>query len=285
VVQSQTNHYQNATFSSGVGYWFTDQLKVTAQAASAWRAPSINELYSNGLHGGTATYEIGNAQLKPERSLNTEVEINYTQSKWQIQVSAYHNYISNFIYKTPLLQPIITVRGAFPQFAFVQNNALLKGIDAQAKRVFNKNWNSAINLSYLHAQHTSTQTPLIFMPANRLRWSIGYEKERMGKLYDVFAEVQLTYVAKQNRFEKGEDFIDPPPAYILLDAHFGFETHVKKLHLNWSFSVYNVTNASYRDYLSRFRYFAYDPGINFIARLAIPIQFYQPKNKTTHEHE
>jgi iron complex outermembrane receptor protein len=282
VVQSQGNTYQNATFSSGVGYWFTDNLKVTAQVASAWRAPSINELFSNGLHGGTATYEIGNANLKPERSLNTEVEVNYTQSKWQMQVSAYHNYISNFIYKTPLLQPIITVRGAFPQFAFVQNNALLKGIDAQAKRVFNKNWNSALNLSYLYAQNTSTQAPLIFMPTNRLRWSIGYEKERIGKLHDIFAEVQLTYVAKQNRFEKGVDFIDPPPAYTLLDVHFGFETHVKKLHLNWSFSVYNVTNTSYRDYLSRFRYFAYDPGINFIARLAIPIQFYQPKNKTTH---
>lgn len=282
VVQSQSNFYQNVTFSGGIGYWFTDKLKATAQVASAWRAPSINELYSQGLHGGTATFEIGNANLKPERSLNTEIEINYTHHKWQVQVSAYQNLMSDFIYKTPLLQPIITVRGAFPQFAFVQSNALLKGIDAQAKHMFYKNWNSALNLSYLYAQNTSTQKPLIFMPANRLRWSVGYEKERLSKLHDVFAEVQLTYVAKQNRFEKGVDFIDPPPSYTLLDMHFGFETHIKKLHLNWSFSVYNVTNTSYRDYLSRFRYFAYDPGINFIARLAIPIQFYQPKNKTTH---
>jgi iron complex outermembrane receptor protein len=48
-----------------------------------------------------------------------------------------------------------------------------------------------------------------------------------------------------------------------------------QLHL----SVLNLLNTDYRDYLGRFRYFASEPGINFILRLQVPFDIFKHINK------
>ncbi len=280
VVDQDNKYYSSTTISSGLAYWITEKLKVQGNFSSAWRAPSINELYSNGLHGGTATYETGNSNLLPERSYNTEMTALLLLNKWNIELNMYHNYIINFIYKQPVNTPIVTIRGAFPQFKFVQQNALLKGIDATVKRQLNKNISFNIIASYLHASQAKTGVPLIYMPANRAAFEVNYQKEKLFKLANFYAQSRLSYVAKQNRFEAGIDYVDPPPAYSLIDLNFGFEQHIKKQTLKWSFGINNLLNIGYRDYLSRYRYFAIEPGRNFIIRLSIPFNILT----TTHNH-
>ncbi len=281
VIQTAKN-YHNGTFSLGSSYWLNEAWKIQGNWSSAWRAPSMNELYSNGLHGGTATYEIGNAQLNPERSVNKEISIQATKRKWQSELSYFHNSISNFIYKTPLPQPILTVRGAFPQFAFVQHDVVLQGVEWSNTFQLKKHWNAGLSANYLHAENKSLHEPLLFMPANRIRSHIGYENAKFSKLHDLFIQLQFTYVAKQNRYPQGVDYTSPPPAYSLVDFNLGFETHWGKQHLNWSISIYNVFNTAYRDYLSRFRYFVNDTGRNLVVRLSIPFTIYQPKKQQQH---
>jgi iron complex outermembrane receptor protein len=277
-IKQEDKNYGSATFSVAGSYWFNQHLKLQAQLASAWRAPSINELYSNGLHGGTATYETGNTNLLPERSYNTELSATYIHNKWNVELSLFRNYMNNFIYKIPVPTPIVTVRGVFPQFVFTQNNALLQGADFIAHHYINKKITTGVNASYLHAQQTDDHTPLIFMPANRLGLYLQYQNPKLWKLYDVFIQPKFTYVAKQTRFPQGLDYISPPEAYALFDINFGFEQHIGKQTLRWSFSVYNVLNSGYRDYLSRYRYFVLEPGRNFIIRLTIPFNIYNKKN-------
>lgn len=278
-VQHEPKQFGNLTFSTGISYLLNEHMKLAGNFSSAWRPPSINELYSYGLHGGTASFEIGNDSLKAERSYNAEISFEVTHEKWELQASVYRNSISNFIYREPLPYPTITIRGAFPQFRFVQDDALLQGIDLQVTRRFAAFYYAALNASYLHAQNTSDEVPLIFMPANRARFTLGVEKNKVWKLAAFYANAQLTGVAKQGRFPAGSDYIDPPAGYSLLDLNFGFETIIGRQALRWGFSVYNVFNTSYRDYLSRFRYFSLDPGLNVMMRLAVPFNIYQSKNK------
>jgi iron complex outermembrane receptor protein len=87
------------------------------------------------------------------------------------------------------------------------------------------------------------------------------------------------YIAEQKRFPQNLDYKSPPPAYNLLDINMGFEFPVKQQHIRVSASVNNVFNETYRDYLSRFRYFTDEPGRNFIVRLTIPFQLFKTNNK------
>jgi iron complex outermembrane recepter protein len=276
-IQRDNKSFGNATFATGASFLFNRFVKVQGNLSSAWRPPSINELYSYGLHGGTASFEVGNSELKPERSYNSELALEIRHEQWTIDLSAYRNRIDNFIYKVPLPEPTITIRGAFPQFRFVQDDALLQGADLDLKRSYGVHYYTGLNASYLHAQNLSQNTPLIFMPANRTRITAGYENGKWRKLSGIFANVQYSYVAHQGRYPKQMDYIDPPPAYQLVDVNLGFEIYIGKQPLRWGLSVYNLFDTSYRDYLSRFRYYTLDPGRNVMLRLAVPFNIYQPK--------
>lgn len=269
-VKAEGNSFDNATFTVGGGYLLNQHLRLHGNFSSAWRAPNMNELYSYGLHGGTATFETGNPQLQAERSYNAEVGLTWQNHVWHAEASVYHNRINNFIYKLPLPQPTITIRGAFPNFLFVQDDVLLQGAEATINRNLGKYLLAGVSLSYLHAQNTTDNVPLIFMPANRVRFTLGYEKDKWWKLYNVYTSVQYQFTMHQHRFPEGIDYVDPPPAYHLVDANLGFETRHNKQILRWSVTVNNLFNVAYRDYLSRFRYYALEPGSNVTVRLIIP---------------
>jgi iron complex outermembrane receptor protein len=275
-IQSNAMYYSGLTYSIGAAYAVNEYLKINANSSSAWRPPSINELYSYGLHGGTATFEIGNPNLVPERSLNSEIGLVLHHSKWTGEFNLFRNLFHNFIYRLPNPVPTITIRGSFPMMNFVQDDALLQGAELNLTRYLNKSFSAGVNASYLYAQNTSDNVPLIFMPANRARFTIAYQKEAIWKIKGVFVNVQYNYVAMQSRFPKGIDIIDPPAAYGLLDLNAGCETHIGKQPIRVSMSVYNMLSTSYRDYLSRLRYYTLEPGINFLLRLTIPITIYKP---------
>jgi iron complex outermembrane receptor protein len=275
--QTDYRTYSGLTIVTGGAYTLNEHIHLQANISSAWRPPSINELYSYGLHGGTATFEIGNPNLNRESCVNSEAGIVFNTADWQAEASVYRNFFTGFIYNLPQPQPILTVRGAFPLLNRVQDNAVLQGIDASLNRNLGKRFSVGVNGAYLYAQNTSDNIPLIMMPANRLRLMLGYKEDQFWKLNNLFASFEYTFVAEQKRYPAGTDLIAPPPAYGLADVNVGFEAHIGKQPLRISISAYNLLNTSYRDYLSRFRYYALDPGFNLMLRVAAPINFYQPK--------
>ena len=97
-------------------------------------------------------------------------------------------------------------------------------------------------------------------------WLCWQRKERFRRtLYTL--ETQL--VAQQKRVPLNVDFADPPAAYQLFNLTGGTKLNLwksnKKLYLNLGLN--NLFNKTYRDYLSRYRYFTDDPGLNFISRI------------------
>ena len=66
------------------------------------------------------------------------------------------------------------------------------------------------------------------------------------------------------------DISTPPPAYKLLhfSSHFQFKTS-RNSEATVGFSVFNLLNTKYRDYLNRQRYFVDEMGRNFQLQLKI----------------
>lgn len=266
---NQTHDYSNVTGTVGATYRFNSQFSLNANIGSAWRAPSVNELYINGIHLSAASYEKGDSLLQSERSYDFTVTAKYESKKFAAEIDLYDNIINNFIYAKPALHPITLISGTYPLFQYTQENVNLKGIDLDVTYNFIKHFSIESKTSVLRAWNKTINDYLIFMPADRFDNTLKYELPALGKLTNAYISLQNLTVLKQTRVPPNSDYVDPPPGYSLFNANIGFATKIGKKLLNIDLGAYNFTNVAYRDYLNRFRYYADDLGIDVILKMKI----------------
>ncbi len=261
--------------NAGITYIKLTQHKWqhTLSLQSAWRPPALNELYSYGLHYGLASFEIGDSNLVPERAWMLEWDVKKSYKNWQVEGSFYAQVFENYIYKRPLSAPILTIRGAFPAFMFTQTSALIAGVDAVLRYKPAIGWQWESRFSQIYGQDLRLQEALFLMPANSMEHSLAYAFKSYKKMAEPYAELRSLWVARQHRFAPNLDFREPPAAYALFQLNMGFSYLVNPKWRAWNIhvTINNLLNTNYRDYLSRFRYFTDEPGVNFILRLHIPI--------------
>jgi iron complex outermembrane receptor protein len=241
-------------------------------------------LLSDGIHHGTATYELGNIFLLPEKATNIAYGINYTSTnkKLSVQVDVYHNSIQNFIYQQPMPDsPVLTIAGAFPKIEYKQTNAALKGMDASVYWQLSKHVLWLCKYAMLRAINTNTNDWLIWMPADRMTNEITYSFNTQKKFHDSYISADMQQVWRQNKVPSNkfgrQDYKDAPSGYMLINVHAATTVQVAKNTINIGFGVTNIFNTVYRDYLNSFRYFTDEMGRNVSLNLKIPLS-HQIKN-------
>lgn len=261
-----TTDWQNVTGTIGASYRVNDHLSFTANIGSAWRAPSVNELYINGIHLSAASYEKGDSTLKSERSYNFTISGKYESERFLAEAVLYDNIINDFIYAKPALTPITLISGTYPLFNYTQANVNLYGLDAEVRYKLLDKLSIDSKISLVRGWNKTIHDWLIFMPADRfdnsLRWDIG----DWGHTGNWYISSGVLTVLKQTRVPPNSDYVPPPNGYSLLNANIGFQWPLKKKRLFVDLAGYNLTNTAYRDYLNRFRYYADDLGINVVLR-------------------
>ncbi|WP_153042148.1 TonB-dependent receptor [Rufibacter roseus] len=269
--------FQNLTGTLGAIYDFGPHFHIRLNAGSAWRSPTASELYSNGIHHGTGTYEYGNAALGVERGYNFMATVGYVQNKrLNGEVSVYRNYIDNYIYLEPDPEPTLTIRGAFLTARQRQTNATMTGLDLNATYQFTDRLMLESKTSLVRGFNRTANEYLIWIPADRFTNSLRYELDKLGQrgqFSQNFFAVGGTYVARQ-RFVPDNyllrDYAMPPAGYFLLHAEAGTTLQVGNHQVEIGLIGRNLLNTSYRDYLNRFRYYADEVGRNITLRVSIP---------------
>lgn len=96
VLPSRTFGLYNA--SAGLLWKFMDGHGLGLTATRGQRAPSTEELYINGAHHATATFQVGDSGLKRETTNNLDLALSKTTGtvKWKFNV--FHNWIGNYIF-------------------------------------------------------------------------------------------------------------------------------------------------------------------------------------------
>lgn len=118
------------TFSGALGanYEITDGVKFGVSVARAVRAPSAEELFSNGSHIATQSFEVGDPNLKREASWGAEASFKLKTDALNLSLSAYSNWFDDFIFSN--------ATGAeedeLPVFQYFQRNARVWGFEAEA---------------------------------------------------------------------------------------------------------------------------------------------------------
>lgn len=278
----ETHSWQNANGSLGVAYQLSPDLTLTTTVSTAWRAPNVADLYSNGLHQSAVAYERGNPNLQPEQALNGNLVLAYAGKRLSGEIGVYNNLINNYIYLKPDSVPVIRQRGAFPAYTYTQVRATFRGIDATLTYKLTDHLALTTKNALLFAFNQTDHAYLVFIPPNRSDNSLRYDWAKWGKLSNLYLSMSGLYVARQNRApavttrqENGQiiftgDFAAPPPAYFLLGAELGCTVQVGSQPMHMSLSGTNLANTVYRDYLNRFRYFADEPGRSFMLRIKLP---------------
>lgn len=263
---------------------------MSGNLSTAWRAPNVSDLYSDGLHQSAVAYERGNPNLKPEQAYNSSLSAEYTGRKVYADISLYNNLINNYIYLKPDSVPIVRQRGAFPAYSYSQVRASFRGLDATIRYKLSDRLTLNSKTSILFAYDHTNQDYLVYIPPNRtdngLRYEVGAQEPSPTKrISGVYVSLNSQYVAHQNRAprvtrrqENGQviftgDFAPPPPAYTLLGAEVGLAWRVVRQPISFILTGTNLLNRAYRDYLDRFRYFADEPGRNIVLRIKVPLAF------------
>ncbi len=261
---------QNITGTVGSQYYILPELSWSINIGTAWRAPTVNELLSQGIHQSAVAYEIGNPDLHSERALNFNTSVHYQSERLHAELGLYNNIIDGYIFLKPNLEFIHTVRGSYPTYTYTQVNAIFRGIDFTATCAILDSLSITTKMSLLYAWNKSINDYLQQIPPNRFESSFRYGFRNTGVMRQPYISIAGIYTARQNRVPANSDYLVAPDGYVLINIDFGFTILAGRQVVNINLIANNLLNKAYRDYMDRFRYFADETGRNYTLRVNIP---------------
>lgn len=116
------------SLSAGLGWHLDDQWHLSLNLDRAQRAPAEEELFANGPHAASATFEVGDRNLEVETANQAEIGLHYHTDFVEAKVATYYNRYNDFIY----LADTGLVQDDFPVRNWTQADARFRGYEAEA---------------------------------------------------------------------------------------------------------------------------------------------------------
>jgi len=251
-------------FSASVGYRQDMGSGWTATSGLSYteRAPTFYELYANGMHHATETYEKGNADNKKEKGTTLELGLKFKTPTTRANFGAYVTEFSNFIgltqggYVDELDGRIQSLdidecQGGgsghcVPKYNFSGIKARLYGLEADgrfplASGLFGKA--SQLNMDwkadYVRGENRSTGGALPRISPLRLSSALVYSEGKYSSQMDV------QYAARQNRYA---DDLGATPSYTMFGLGASYKTAISGMKSAYLFMrVDNLTDVEARN--------------------------------------
>lgn len=116
--------------SAGARWQFSEQVHLSLNLDRAQRAPAEEELFANGPHIATATFEIGDPLLGKETSRQIELGLHYHSGRVEAEFSAYRNGFDNYIFLADT--GLTEEESELPIRTWLQSDAVFRGIEGEA---------------------------------------------------------------------------------------------------------------------------------------------------------
>ena len=276
-----SRNFTGLTGSLGATYLITDGLTAKFNIARGFRAPNISELSANGQHEGTLRYEIGNRNFVPEYSLQADFGLDYTYRWLLVQVSAFANSVSNYIY-THRIDSV--VEPGLMTFAYSQGDAMLWGFEAgfDAHPVNPLHLGATFSYVSTHLRNQpADMSHLPLTPAPRLTTDLRWDIIRHG-IKKAYVEAQLDGYFAQKQCFTAFDTETETPAYALVNISAGTNIFVRGRKIaEINVIVSNLFDVCYQNHLSRLKYCdvnaltgrrgVFDMGRNIVFKLTVPL--------------
>lgn len=260
-LSDQTRHSSALSGDVGVVVQPVANVAVAANVGRAWRAPTLFELFANGPRLGEARYDIGDATLDPERSVNLDGSVRWNSQRAHAEVSGFHNRIDDFIYIAPTGQQ----QGNLSVYRYQHALATLDGAEASVDVDPTSMVTLRARYDVVRGTNEDVDEPLPLMPAPRTTLETDFHGVGLGWAERAHAGVDVEISSKQTRLGQFDTATD---GYTLLGLDAGLARHVGTHPIRLDFRVRNLANTRYTSFLSRYKSFALDPGRNILIRIS-----------------
>ncbi|MCJ0762299.1 TonB-dependent receptor [Variovorax terrae] len=233
--------------------------QATSNLAYTERAPKDYELFANGPHGATGTYEVGNPAFDKERSVNLDAGVKWKSGADSFALSAFVNNFKNYISLESTGNTRDTAgngaggvgvtdcgdgtsvqsgctAGVLPEYAYQQVRARFTGLEASGtKRLLDGASTLDLELrgDLVRATNLDTNQPLPRIAPQRvgatLIWGQGPWGARLG----------FNHAARQDRVPTGQL---PTDGYTLWNAALTYRMKAGVSNLLWYARLDNIGN-------------------------------------------
>ncbi|CEZ19496.1 TonB-dependent receptor [Candidatus Methylopumilus planktonicus] len=198
------------TNNSAIGglYTLNSQWSLTGNLSHNERAPSYFELYANGVHAATGTYEQGQANLKIEKSNGLDGQIRWKSGQDSLTLGAYYTNFSNYIglRSTNDTQPVGLIKThKISQFSAIK--AEFKGVELEGKSMLTDTLQLNVRGDYVDAKDKTNGGYVPRISPLKLGAGLKYEFDRFGARLDVLHAFKQDRVASNYNYEGGKELI------------------------------------------------------------------------------
>ncbi|MGA3682869.1 TonB-dependent receptor [Pseudomonas graminis] len=218
----RSSSFTTGSLSSGAVYTLTPVWSLAATLGYTERAPTFYELYANGAHVATGTYEVGDVDLSKEKAVSSDLALRFDNGAHKGSVGVFYSHFSNYI---GLLSSGRSLNDegeedadGIPEFTYSGVRARFAGFEAQDhwKLAETRYGNIALELSgdYTRAKNLDTGEALPRIAPLRLNSGLLWELDKWQ------AKVDVEHASSQHNVPDNESGTD---GYTTLGASAGYK--------------------------------------------------------------
>jgi iron complex outermembrane receptor protein len=275
---AQSRDFNNASGSVGVSVPLSNAVSLSASAARAFRAPTVEELFSNGFHSANGTYDVGDSTLTAETNSGVDGVLRVQSGRTSAQFSAYYNRVNDYI--TPVIDGEVDEDGVMvPVARYRQADAALRGLEGQAEVEVAPNlvlgaMGDVVRGTFRDRSgaFAALSPDLPFLPPARIGGSIRWDNRRYsagGDLRHAFAQERTSQPGcprpglPDPRPVGAEPCVDlPTDGYTLANVSVGVNLTSRGFVQTVTLRADNLLDERFYDAASRIKSFAASPGRN-----------------------
>lgn len=233
-------------FSGAVGlsYEAAPELKVGINGSRAVRAPSGEELFSNGPHIATQAYEVGNPNFALEKSWGLELYARGRAGPVRFQVSAYANWFDNYIYENDTGTRFESDEFDLPIFQYLQTDARYYGVEGEISATLLRSGDFSLSgnlvADYVNAE-LGNGSPVPRIPPLRVLGGLDASYNGFG------GRVEVEHSTRQSRVAS---FETQTPAFTLVNASLTWHPFGEKRETALILSANNLFDVEARRHAS-----------------------------------
>jgi iron complex outermembrane receptor protein len=254
------------TFSGSVGVNvpLNPVVSISGSVARAFRAPTVEELFSNAFHAALGTFDVGNPSLEAEVNQGGEIILRAQSNRVNAQLATYRNAIQNFITPNIVKDTVITLDGepaTVPLNRITQADASMYGAEGRLEVEVVPHFVLGGLGDVVRGHLSEDGVPLPYIPPARLgalaRWDDGVRS----------LNAEFRHAFSQDRVPPPASEDDPAgvatDAFNLVNLSAGYVFNLRGQAGSMTVRVDNLFDEKYRDATSRIKLFAFNPGRNF----------------------
>ena len=241
--------------------WENVQLSSTIMRTG--RTPGVEDLFSDGPHLGSYSYEIGNPDLDFEETFGLENSLRYKKDKFFLSLNGFFNKSPNFH------QYIKMGNGYVPGSDWIEWGSgstgwlykyQMRGVQTEISGgEFQMGYEGRIvditsDFSFVKGKNISDNDNIAFMPPDKIGLLVSTKSNN-----DLTGSIRVSKVLEQKMIS---EFETVTPGYLLIDFFGSYTFSTSQGNHRLVFQINNVLNETYYNHLSKVKTIMPEAGRN-----------------------